>query len=133
VNDTCGHIAGDDLLVQVARRLNGCVRDSDTVARLSGDEFVLVLPAIGSRENAMMTVQRVLTAFQQPLTVAGRALDITPSLGICFAPDDGATVEALLQRADLAMYAAKARGRNACVTYAPELADQATQMRTQRP
>ncbi len=133
VNDTYGHIAGDELLVQVARRLNGCVRESDTVARLCGDEFVLMLPAIGSRENAAVTVERVLMAFRQPLIIAGRSLTITPSLGVCFAPDDGATVEELLQRADLAMYAAKARGRNACVEYTPELADQAELMRMQRP
>jgi diguanylate cyclase (GGDEF)-like protein/PAS domain S-box-containing protein len=133
VNDTYGHSAGDQLLVQVARRLNGCVRESDTVARLGGDEFVLMLPAIGSHENAQATVQRVLAAFKQPFPIVGFAISITPSLGICFAPDHADTPELLLQHADLAMYAAKAHGRNNCVAYTPELAEQAELMHTQRP
>lgn len=132
INDNYAHSAGDELLVQVARRLNGCVRESDTVARLSGDEFVLMLPLIGSHENALMTAQRVLAAFTTPFPIAGHSLNITTSLGICFAPDDAATSELLLHYADLAMYAAKAQGRNACVVYTPELSAKADLMKTRR-
>ncbi len=132
VNDTYGHSAGDELLVQVAKRLNGCVRESDTVARMSGDEFVLLLPLIGAHEHAAATAQRVLTTFAAPFPIAGRQLTVTPSLGISFAPDDALTPELLLQHADLAMYAAKAGGRNACVVYTPELADR-DDLRVPRP
>ncbi|MBU1664888.1 MAG: EAL domain-containing protein, partial [Gammaproteobacteria bacterium] len=112
VNDTLGHAAGDEMLKEVAKRLQACVRESDTVARLGGDEFALILmDAKGPVEMARTAGEIVLalgTSYQpMGFDVAGGA-----SLGITFYPDDGETLEELLKHADVAMYRAKERGRN---------------------
>lgn len=123
VNDTLGHKAGDMLLQQIAARLRQAVRQTDTVARLSGDEFVLILPEQPEgMDGAVMTVvQRVLDAVAQPLTLDGHEFSPTCSIGLAAYPADGGDAEALLVHADRAMYRAKEAGRNNFQFYTPEI------------
>jgi diguanylate cyclase (GGDEF)-like protein len=118
VNDSLGHGAGDHLLQQVARRLTEVIRDVDTVARLGGDEFVIVLSPGTTRQDAAAVAQRIIEAMQPVVEIAGITIHTSPSIGIAFYPDDGATVEALVAHADAAMFAAKHRGRNNVQCYA---------------
>jgi diguanylate cyclase (GGDEF)-like protein len=113
INDTLGHDAGDTLLIEVARRLRGTARESDIVARLGGDEFMVVLTSIadGVRGGATMA-GKVLDELGRPYAINGQALHSTPSIGVSVYPADGATSEALMKAADIAMYHAKAAGRN---------------------
>jgi diguanylate cyclase (GGDEF)-like protein len=108
VNDSLGHPCGDRLLTMVAERLQGVVRESDTVARLGGDEFAILLRGIASSDAALETAQRLLLTFEEPFGLDGLSLKVAASLGIAFFPDDGDEVDALVQRADAAMYRAKA-------------------------
>ncbi|HSH40494.1 MAG TPA: EAL domain-containing protein, partial [Arenicellales bacterium] len=112
VNDSLGHGAGDQLLQEVAVRLQQCIRSGDTVARLGGDEFVLVVPLERSGKDCNDIAERLLHALQEPMHVSGRAVHARPSVGVSLYPDDGDTPEALLQAADTAMYAAKNAGKN---------------------
>ncbi len=112
INDSLGHDAGDAVLVEVARRLQGCVRELDTVARLGGDEFVVLLPEIGSPADAAQLAGRMIEAVRAPLTVKGRRMNLTTSVGVALFPADGSTPDELLRSADGAMYAAKQAGRN---------------------
>jgi diguanylate cyclase (GGDEF)-like protein/PAS domain S-box-containing protein len=112
VNDTLGHEAGDTLLKMLAARLQASVRDGDTVARLGGDEFVLVLPGPGESGSGLQTLQGVMDAVAQPLTVQEHEFFLTCSIGVAIYPDDGATAEALIKHADIAMYRAKELGRD---------------------
>ena len=114
INDTMGHAGGDALLVAFAKRLKGAVRVTDTVARLSGDEFVIVLEGLKSRDEAELIATKVLTAVREPLTITGNAFLITTSIGIGYAVDGEITPAALLRQADEALYRAKGAGRN-CV------------------
>ncbi|HET8773815.1 MAG TPA: EAL domain-containing protein [Thermoanaerobaculia bacterium] len=112
INDTLGHTAGDDLLLEMARRLRVCVRDDDTVARIGGDEFTIILAELRHPEDALTVAQKVLGAVQLPLTIVGMPIVVTASVGISLYPGDGADPEALLRNADSAMYRAKEAGRN---------------------
>jgi diguanylate cyclase (GGDEF)-like protein/PAS domain S-box-containing protein len=112
VNDTLGHAAGDRLLVEIARRLQHAVRDTDTVARVGGDEFTLLLRNVDAGENAARMAQTVLEAIARPAEVEGQRLNLTTSIGISMYPADGEEAEALLTNADVAMYRAKELGRN---------------------
>jgi diguanylate cyclase (GGDEF)-like protein/PAS domain S-box-containing protein len=112
INDTLGHALGDRLLQSVAERLTHSVREGDTVARVGGDEFSLVLPGVSRGEDAARLAQKILSAVSQPFLVAGHELFITASIGIALYPDDGETTDALLNSADTAMYRAKDLGRN---------------------
>jgi diguanylate cyclase (GGDEF)-like protein/PAS domain S-box-containing protein len=112
INDTLGHTAGDDLLLEMARRLRACVRDDDTVARIGGDEFTIILAELRNPADAMHVAQKVLEAVQVPLTIGGMPIVVTASVGISLYPTDGADPEALLRNADSAMYRAKEAGRN---------------------
>jgi diguanylate cyclase (GGDEF)-like protein len=123
VNDTLGHQVGDDLLRQVASRLRGAVRAGDLVARLGGDEFALVLPRAGLPEAAA-TARRVLAALAEPVTLVGRPIGIGGSIGIALFPTDAHDPAMLLQRADLAMYAAK-RGQRGYTRFVASPADEA--------
>jgi diguanylate cyclase (GGDEF)-like protein/PAS domain S-box-containing protein len=121
VNDTLGHGAGDRLLVEIARRLQQTVRESDTVARAGGDEFILLLRDVDSGTDAARTAQKVLEAVAQPVEIDGQRLYLTTSIGISLFPGDGEEAEALLTSADIAMYRAKDLGRNGFQLSTPAL------------
>ena len=110
VNDTLGHPAGDRLLVVVAQRLLAAVRPGDLVARLGGDEFAVLLPDLVGAEAGRAVAARITNALRAPIRIDGVILNVDSSLGMALAPDHGVDFETLLQRADLAMYAAKDRG-----------------------
>jgi diguanylate cyclase (GGDEF)-like protein/PAS domain S-box-containing protein len=112
INDDLGHAAGDQLLQAVAARLSKCLREGDTVARLGGDEFTLLLPNIVQREDAENAARKVLSVLSQPFRVIQQEHSTGASVGIAVYPDDGDTVDALIQNADIAMYDVKAQGRN---------------------
>ncbi|KXB29863.1 diguanylate cyclase [Dechloromonas denitrificans] len=111
VNDSLGHSVGDDLLCEVARRVDTVIRRVDTVARLGGDEFIFALPATHTAA-ATEVARRLLEVFGKPFAVAGHELTVTGSLGISVFPQDGEDLETLLKNADAAMYKAKELGRN---------------------
>ena len=112
INDSLGHAAGDELLVEVAGRLRGCLRNSDTVARLGGDEFVLLLNDHYRVNSVISLLERVLAETRRPVRLAGREFQVGASIGVALYPGDGEDGETLLKHADVAMYAAKDRGRN---------------------
>ncbi len=107
INDSLGHAAGDELLIELGRRLISTVRSSDTVARLGGDEFGVVLPDVGGLDDVSCTVQRIQTALESPITLQGVSVSLEASVGIALSPRDGIDVETLLKCADGAMYHAK--------------------------
>ena len=112
INDAFGHAVGDQLLQSVALRLLSCVRQSDTISRQGGDEFVLVLRAIERAEDVRLTAQKILTALEQPHHIDDRDINICVSIGISIYPDDAQDVETLIKSADTAMFYAKENGRN---------------------
>ena len=112
VNDTLGHVTGDLLLKQVAERLTASLRPSDTVARLSGDEFAVILPELSSPQNAGYVAQKILRALAAPYDLDGNEVFVTVSIGITLYPTDSDDIETLIRDADAAMYGAKAAGRN---------------------
>jgi len=112
INDSLGHATGDQLLKDVASRLCRAVRASDTVARLGGDEFVVLVPGIRAVDESTRVAEKIIEALSDPFPIEGRVLHITPSIGICVYPHDGADVDTLMRHADAAMYHAKASGRN---------------------
>jgi PAS domain S-box-containing protein len=141
INDTLGHAAGDELLVEVARRLRSCVRHSDqvmdgalesvgarshrsleAVGRLGGDEFIALLPEVADEVDAERVSQRILDAMRDPIFVAGQECFVTASVGIALHPRDGASVADLMRNSDVAMYSVKNTGRNASAVYSPMLA-----------
>lgn len=111
VNDSLGHHAGDELLRQVAARLKHVVRDSDTVARVGGDEFVALLTQIAGRESAERVVEKLGASLEQPFDLNGKPVRIGASIGLAIAPDDGATPDELLKSADAEMYRTKRLSR----------------------
>lgn len=121
VNDTLGHGVGDTLLKQVAQRLLKCVRAGDTVSRLAGDEFALVLPGVVHPDNVSRLAQRVLHCLTEPFDINGGTLTVSASLGVTLYPNDDETREGLLKNADTAMYRAKEAGRNTCQFYTAEM------------
>jgi diguanylate cyclase (GGDEF)-like protein len=121
VNDSMGHHAGDLLLKVVAERLAAGVRAADLVARLAGDEFVVLVEEHGGPEEVMIVGQKVLTALRQPVTIDWREVQVSGSVGIASFPEDGADLATLVRNADVAMYQAKERGRNNMQFYSSEL------------
>ncbi len=117
VNDTLGHVAGDELLVHVAKRIRGAVRASDLVARLGGDEFLVLVASHDIRNEVDRVHRRIMATVSQPVAIHGTEVRVTPSLGVSLYPDDGTDIETLLRHADLAMYTAKERGRNDIAYY----------------
>jgi predicted signal transduction protein with EAL and GGDEF domain len=141
INEELGHSAGDELLVEVGRRLRACVRHSDqimegqfdplgqrshrsleAVGRLGGDEFVALLPEVGDDQDASRVAERVLEVMRQPIFVSGQECFVTASVGVAIYPRDGNSVVDLLRNSDIAMYSVKARGKNSSAIYSPQLA-----------
>jgi diguanylate cyclase (GGDEF)-like protein/PAS domain S-box-containing protein len=112
INDTRGHEIGDKLLQEVARRVRACVRDSDVVIRMGGDEFVIVLRNVKSHDEISHGAERIVATLNKPIVVEGHALQTTASIGASLFPRDGANMMELLKHSDTAMYQAKDRGRN---------------------
>jgi diguanylate cyclase (GGDEF)-like protein/PAS domain S-box-containing protein len=112
VNDTLGHTLGDALLREVGVRLKRAVREGDTVARVGGDEFTIVLQDLEKKEDAASVAQKVIRAVSEPVIIDGHRLYVTTSVGVTVFPDDGEDAETLLKNADNAVYRAKAQGRN---------------------
>jgi diguanylate cyclase (GGDEF)-like protein len=121
INDTLGHEAGDQLLQEVARRLEKSLRDSDTVARLGGDEFVVLLPDIDQGKDVPVVAEKVLASVARPFLLMERDCRVTVSMGISLYPQDGLDEFALMKSADLAMYQAKEAGSNGFRFYAQEM------------
>jgi diguanylate cyclase (GGDEF)-like protein len=121
VNDTLGHMIGDELLKSVAASLGGCIHASDFVVRLGGDEFAIVLTAVKDREAVVDVVARVYRAIREPYTCLGHQVTTDASIGIALAPQHGRELDQLLKNADLAMYAAKAAGRRTWRFFEPEM------------
>ncbi|MFC3882364.1 diguanylate cyclase domain-containing protein [Bacillus songklensis] len=119
VNDTFGHEIGDQLLQEVAKRLNNSVRDRDMAARLAGDEFTVILPEI-TREDVVQVAERVLEELRLPVILKKNSVKVTSSIGIVFYPHHGDNVETLLKHADQAMYQAKKQGKNNYLIYTGE-------------
>ena len=119
INDSLGHIAGDDMLKDVARRLGRLLRKTDTLARLGGDEFVVVLNEISSPHDAEHVASKVRASLAEPVMLSGLEVQISASIGISVFPEDGVDADTLLQHADAAMYHAKKNGRNDLQFFTP--------------
>ncbi|WP_292936301.1 PAS domain S-box protein [Noviherbaspirillum sp.] len=127
INDTLGHAAGDQLLQVIAARLKTAIREEDTVARLGGDEFAIILPQVDSIEDAAMFAQKLTKLVSLPLPLSNQMLTISTSVGIGIFPDDALDPETLSKSADMALYGAKDKGRNAYEFYTPEMTRTATE------
>ena len=125
VNDTFGHSAGDELLKEVAERFSACARREDTVGRLSGDEFAMVLSRIAVPQDAALVAKKAVDSLSRPFKLQGVDLFVTASVGITVFPTDGADRDTLIRNADVAMYRAKERGRNNYQFYTPEMNNRA--------
>jgi diguanylate cyclase (GGDEF)-like protein len=112
VNDTLGHYVGDLLIQGVGQRLTDLLRKGDTVARIGGDEFILLLPSLSKGNNASRVAEKILSAFSEPFSLENHEIRITPSIGIAIYPDHGDNMDLLLKNSDIAMYWAKEGGRN---------------------
>jgi diguanylate cyclase (GGDEF)-like protein len=121
VNDTAGHAAGDALLRAVANRLTACTKEGDSVARLAGDEFAVLLPQLRDASVAGQVAERMLASLQEPVAINGREHHVAASIGITIFPADGRTIEELLKGSDIAMYRAKESGRGRVVFFEVEM------------
>jgi diguanylate cyclase (GGDEF)-like protein len=117
VNDQMGHAAGDLLLKEVAQRLQHCMRESDTVSRIGGDEFVVLLPVIVLQADALHIAENIRDAISQPFNLFGQTISISSSIGVAIYPEHGADEKRLIKHADIAMYYAKGNGRNNVTLY----------------
>jgi diguanylate cyclase (GGDEF)-like protein len=117
VNDTFGHQKGDELLAQVGKRLEECVRESDTVARLGGDEFTLIAVELREQQDARRVADKVLTQLAREFHLGSESVYLSASIGIAFYPDHGEDMNALIRSADRAMYEAKSSGKNQLSIY----------------
>lgn len=111
INDSLGHGAGDELLILVSKRLKQCVRDSDVVCRMGGDEFTAVLSSISEPQSVSVIAEKIINSIAQPFNISGREIRISTSIGIALYPDDSEDLDDLLINADTAMYHAKSQGR----------------------
>lgn len=121
VNDDFGHDVGDLLLKEAAKRLQNCVRESDTVARTGGDEFIVLLPVIEAEQDAVNVAEKILHTIIQPFKLAGHSIHISSSIGISLYPEHGIDEETLTKNADAAMYQAKNSGRDNVKLYRSEM------------
>jgi diguanylate cyclase (GGDEF)-like protein/PAS domain S-box-containing protein len=121
INDSLGHHVGDLMLQEVARRLSGCAREGDTVARQDGDEFVIVMAELAKEEDALVVAEKLQAVFASPIRCDTHELFITASLGIAMYPRDGTDAESILKHGDLALHRAKEKGHNGYQFYSPEM------------
>jgi diguanylate cyclase (GGDEF)-like protein/PAS domain S-box-containing protein len=121
VNDTHGHAAGDELLKNVANRLQQCIRAVDTLARKGGDEFTVLLPNLLQAEDAAIIADKILSELAPPFLVSGQTFHISASIGIAILPRDGEDIDTLLKSADIAMYKVKSSGKNGYKFFAPDM------------
>lgn len=121
VNDSLGHGIGDQLLQSVARRLQASVRNSDTVSRHGGDEFVVLLPEVKDAQSAVQAAEKLIKSVGEPHFISGQELRVTLSVGISMYPDDGVEADVLMRNADIAMYQAKKAGRNGYRIFTPSM------------
>jgi diguanylate cyclase (GGDEF)-like protein/PAS domain S-box-containing protein len=121
INDSLGHAAGDEVLKRVARRLRRCVRESDTLARMGGDEFVLLLRNVKDSRGPIAVARTISQQLYRPFDIDGRELSLTSSIGISLYPQDGSDGDQLIDRADTAMYRAKERGQNSYAYFRPNM------------
>ncbi|MFZ2160901.1 MAG: diguanylate cyclase [Sideroxyarcus sp.] len=120
INDSLGHVVGDWLLKQVASRMRDCVRDSDTVARVGGDEFVVLLRSIDNMEDAVMVAEKIRTSLNMPFELAQQSLQISCSIGMSLYPEHAKNETEMLNFADIAMYQAKQKGRDKVQVFSPK-------------
>ena len=123
VNDTLGHVKGDDLLQQVAGCLKNCLRRGDTLARIGGDEFTVVLPELRDRRDAEIIADKFLESLRRPFILDGNEVYISASIGIAVFPADGESIDELLRHADIAMYHVKGQGKNGYSFYECSMLD----------
>jgi len=121
INDSLGHAVGDELLKSIAKRLQACVRHSDTVCRQGGDEFVVLLNEVEEVHDAVLTTEKIIEAMGLPYLVSGRQLNVSFSIGISVYPDDGKDLDTVARKADAAMYQAKEKGRNTYLIFVKEM------------
>lgn len=121
VNDSLGHDAGDMLLKTIALRMKNSIRETDTVARLSGDEFIVLLDGCKDVSDIFVAIKKLVNAFQEPFLMGNESFKITMSIGVSVYPHDGETASKLLKNADIAMYKAKSKGRNRYVFFDQEM------------
>lgn len=112
INDMFGHQAGDQLLQEISRRMTACLRDSDTLARIGGDEFTVFMQHVAGSQDVVLVAERLLAAMRMPVDVMGVPQTISASIGICLYPQDGNKAGELLEKSDIALYRAKDSGRN---------------------
>ncbi|HCY88474.1 MAG TPA: diguanylate cyclase [Desulfobacteraceae bacterium] len=122
VNDTVGHAKGDELLKETARRLEGIVRDGDTVSRLGGDEFIIMIPHMHQTGEMLAMVERIQSVFDTPFELGGQRFHVTGSIGMAVYPLDGTNEDSLIKNADLAMYQTKNTGKNHYSVFEPQMA-----------
>ena len=121
INDSLGHAIGDQLLQSAARRLQACVRLTDTVSRQGGDEFVVLLSAVEAEQDAALTAEKMIKSMAEPHLIAGHSLHVALSIGISLYPDDGKDLDSVVRNADTAMYQAKRNGRNNYQRFTPDM------------
>jgi diguanylate cyclase (GGDEF)-like protein/PAS domain S-box-containing protein len=126
VNDSLGHAVGDAVLETVAERLRGALRAVDTVARLSGDEFAVLLPQVVGEADARAVALKIVACLREPITLEGQAIHLGASVGMALFPEDGTTPDVLLRHADLALYRTKGSGRNGVTRFRPAMSAQVT-------
>jgi diguanylate cyclase (GGDEF)-like protein len=124
INDSLGHADGDDLLIAIGERLRSAVRETDTIARMGGDEFVIVMPDFKSMEDVKNCGLQIVKRAAKPITIGNREINVTVSIGLCIYPDCGLEADQLLKNADAAMYVVKDTGRNGLHIFTPSMIEE---------